>query len=243
MSYALEYPVAAYARPTERATFIRRTYLHVAGAVLAFVGVEALIMSWIGATHEAHEKVFRFFMGTPVSWLFVVGAFIGVGALARYWARNGASPALQYLGLGLYVVAQAIIFVPLLLIARYYTGDPLLIEKAGVLTLFAFGGLTGAAFITRKDFSFLGPILMIGGFLALGLIVVATFFSGLSLGLWFGFFLVALASAGILYDTSNIIHHYSTNMHVAAALALFASLATMFYYILWILIQLNSQRR
>jgi FtsH-binding integral membrane protein len=241
MSYALEYPVAAYARPSERATFIRRTYLHLAGAVLAFVGLEAALMSWIGATHEAHINVMRFFAGSPWSMLLIVGAFIGVGYLARYWAMSTASPALQYLGLGLYVVAEALIFVPILIIAAYYT-DPTIIPKAGVLTLAAFAGLTAAAFITRKDFSFLGPILSIAGFLVIGLIIAGIFFSGFTLGLWFSFLMVGLASAYILYDTSNVIHHYSTNMHVAAALALFASLATLFYYILRILIQLSDRR-
>src|SRR5205807_1595367 len=120
----------------------------------------------------------------------------------------------------------AVVFIPILLLAKYYTGDPTLIPKAGILTLCAFGGLTAAALVTRKDFSFLGPILSVASFLVIGLIVVAIFFSGFTLGLWFSFLMVGLASAYILYDTSNIIHYYSTNMHVAAALALFASLAT-----------------
>ena len=40
---------------------------------------------------------------------------------------------------------------------------------------FQFGGLTMSVFVTRKDFSFLGPILTVGSLIALGLIVVAIF--------------------------------------------------------------------
>ena len=50
--------------------------------------------------------------------------------------------------------------------------------------------------------------------------------------------LVILACGFILYDTSNVLHHYRTDQHVGAALELFASLALLFYYILRISIYL-----
>ena len=40
------------------------------------------------------------------------------------------------------------------------------------------------------------------------------------------------AGVAVLYDTSNIMHHYPQDKHVAASMALFASIAMMFYYIL-----------
>ncbi|EHY1099267.1 Bax inhibitor-1 family protein, partial [Salmonella enterica subsp. enterica serovar Schwarzengrund] len=43
----------------------------------------------------------------------------------------------------------------------------------------------------------------------------------------------------ILYDTSNIIHHYPTDRPAGAALHLFASIATMFWYILRIFMSRN----
>ena len=147
---------------------------------------------------------------------------------------------MQYVGLGLYVVLQALIFLPLMTIATVYSGDPTLIPKAGIMTLALFGGLSAAALITRKDFSFLGPIVCVASFCALGLIIAAWIF-GFQLGLWFSFAVVALTAASILYKTSNMLHYYSTNMHVAAALALFASVAQLFYYIIIILLQ--TQRR
>jgi FtsH-binding integral membrane protein len=44
--------------------------------------------------------------------------------------------------------------------------------------------------------------------------------------------MVALAGGAILFDTSNVLHRYPTDRHVAAALALFASVALMFWYVL-----------
>src|SRR5205823_2248689 len=102
-----------------------------------------------------------------VTQLILLAAFIGTGYVARAWAANSTVPAMQYLGLGLYVVAEAIIFVPILLIAKYYTRDPDVIAKAGILTGCVFAGLTTAAFTTGKDFSFLRPILSMASFLML----------------------------------------------------------------------------
>ena len=238
MSYAGEYPVAAYARPTERAAFIRNTYLHLAGAILAFVGVEAGLLHLIGSSQNPEQL--RHLLLQPSTFMVIMLAFMAGGYLGNYWARSTASPALQYLGLGLYVVLQAVIFLPLMTIATVYSGDPSLIPKAGVMTLALFGGLTAAAFITRKDFSFLGPILCIGSFCVLGLIVASWMF-GFQIGLWLSFVIVAISAASILYTTSNMMKYYSTNMHVAAALALFASVAQMFYHILLILLQTSRR--
>ena len=44
--------------------------------------------------------------------------------------------------------------------------------------------------------------------------------------------MVIFAGAAILYQTSNILRHYRTDQHVAAALALFAAIALLFWYIL-----------
>lgn len=78
--------------------------------------------------------------------------------------------------------------------------------------------------------SFLRSILMIGGFIALGVIVASIVF-GFSLGMLFAAIMVLFAAGAILYDTSNVLHHYRTDQHVAASLALFASVALLFWYV------------
>ena len=237
MSYALEYPIAARAPASERAAFIRRTYGHLAGAILAFAAIEFVLLNLPGK-----DQFIRAMFASNMSWLILVGLFIGVSWLADSWARSSTSVALQYLGLSLYVLLEAVIFLPILYIASESPvfQDQHLIESAGILTLGVFAGLTAAVFVTGRDFSFLGPILTVAGFLALGLIVAAVIFQ-FSLGLVFCFGMLALASGYILYDTSNVLHHYRTDQHVAAALALFASVALLFYYILRILMAANRR--
>jgi FtsH-binding integral membrane protein len=236
--YEMDMPLAAQAERSERAAFIRRTYAHLAGAVLAFLAIEAAIFSMfpLDSIHNAIGTLFQ----SPVTILLVFAAFIGSGFVARWWAHGSTSPAIQYAGLALYVAVQALFFVPLLYVAYRYTGDSTIIPTAGILTLCVFGGLTMAVFTTGKDFSFLGPILSLAGFILLGVIVAAIFFP-IGLGLGFSFIMVAFASAYILYDTSNVLHHYRTDQHVGAALELFASLALLFYYILRILIATSSR--
>jgi FtsH-binding integral membrane protein len=234
MSRAFEYPViAAHAPADARAAFIRRTYGHLAGAILAFVALEGLLLQIPGI-----EQVVLT-MSSGFVWLVILGAFMGVSWLANTWARSDTSPAMQYMGLGLYVAVESVIFLPILYIAKQYF--PGAIPTAAVLTLMMFLGLTATVFITRHDFSYLGPILAIGGFLALGLIVVGILFLPNILGVFFCFAMVALASGYILYYTSNVLHHYRTDQHVAAALALFASVALLFWYILRIVMAANRR--
>ena len=241
MSYAMEHPIAIRAQESARATFIRRTYGHLAGAILAFTAIEFVIFGALLPTVESRMQLFQTLFSIRYSWLLLVGAFVGVGWLANAWAQSNVSRGLQYAGLGLYVLAEALIFVPLLCIATSLA-DPTIIPTAGIMTLAMFGGLTASVFITGKDYSFLGPVLSIGGLIALGLIIAACLF-GFTLGLVFSFAMVALVSGYIIYDTSNVLHHYRTDQYVAASLALFASVALLFYYILMILIQLSGSRR
>jgi FtsH-binding integral membrane protein len=235
-AYDVRYGVSvAESMPAERAAFIRRTYAHLAGAILAFVALETVLIATIPP-----QAIFDLLATSPYSWLIVLGVFMVGGWVAQWWAESSVSPALQYAGLALYVVLQAIVFLPLLMLAWHYTKDPNVIPTAGILTLAVFGGLTLTVFTTRTDFSFLGPILWVGALIAMGVIVAGIIF-GFSLGLIFSFAMVALMSGYILYYTSAVMLHYNTNQHVAAALALFAAVATLFWYILRIVMALSSR--
>lgn len=215
---------AAQAAADERSEFISKTYLHLAGAIGLFVVLEAVLLNLPGI-----ENLVGLMIGSKVGWLVVLGLFMLVSYVADNWARSAQSLTTQYLGLGLYVLAESVIFVPLLFIAQAMA--PQAISTAAVTTFALFGVLTAIVFTTRKDFSFLRGILMFGGFAALGLIAVAILF-GFNLGPIFTYAMIALACGYILYDTSNVLHHYRIGQHVAAALALFASVALLFWYIL-----------
>ncbi len=214
-------PVAA-ASADARSAFLARTYNHLLGAILGFTALEVFYF-WSGAA----ETMARNMLG--MNWLLIMGGFILVSWLASRAAATSMSLSTQYLALAGFVFAESIIFVPLLYIADAYA--PGAIQSAAVLTLLGFAGLTAIAFWTRKDFSFLGGMLRWVMVVALIAIVGAVLF-GFQLGTWFSVAMVGVAGAAILYDTSNIIHHFPEDRHVAASLQLFASVALMFWYLL-----------
>ena len=196
--------------------------MHVAVAILAFGAVEYLLLKTVPL-----ETVLTMVSGRYI-WLAVIGVFWLASMLATKLSFS-LSRNTQYLGLGLYVLIEAVIFLPMLGIASLYA--PQVITQAALVTLFMFAGLTATVFFTNKDFSFLRNIIVIGGFVALGVIVAGSIF-GWNLGLWFSLAMVGLASASILYETYNIKNVYNKEQYVGAALQMFASIMLLFWYIL-----------
>lgn len=232
-SYAERCPDAVIdAQPTEQGQFLARTYGHLVGAVGAFVLLEFLFFA-IGF----QEIMLKVVVSSRWSWLLILGAFMVVSWLASRAAHTAISKPVQYGALGLFVLAEGIIFLPLLAIAeRFFPGT---ITNAAILTFLLFGALTAVVFYTRKDFSFLRGILIFGGIAALIAIVGAVIF-GFTLGWWFSVLMIGFACCAILYDTSKIMREYPTDRYVGASLELFASLALLFWYVLQLLMQLRS---
>ena len=160
----------------------------------------------------------------------MLGLFIVGGWVANSWARQATNPVMAYAGLALYVLLEAVIFIPLLHQAVFRAG-PDVLPSAALVTLVLFGGLTGIVFLTRKDFSFMKGILGVASLGAFATIVAAILF-GFNLGVLFSGAMVILAGGYTLYYTSNVLHHYRTDQHVAASLALFSAIALMFWYVL-----------
>lgn len=219
-----------------RGRFIVNTYLHLFAAIVAFV----LLTSVWFITPVASIIMGALVSAGRVGMVLLMLGFVGASTLADRWARDATSLATQYLGLGLYVVAESLLFVPLIAITvvRAAETNPYILPEAGLLTTVLFGCLTGVVFITRQDFSFLRSVLLWGGIAALVLALGSVIF-GFSLGLFFSWAMVALAGGYILYDTSNVLHRYRTTQHVSAALALFAS----FTLLLWYVIRILGRRR
>lgn len=228
--------VAALSQQAERTTFIRRTYLHLGAAVLAFVAILTTFFAIVPA-----QEVLQFMrpMLGGFGWLLFLGAFMVVSWVARSWASSNSSQGMQYAGLGLYVVAEAVLFVPLMAFATIIDPSGAILQQAAIITSLVFGGLTAFVFLTGADFSGLGKFLWLGGLVAMGIIVAGMIF-GFSLGLWFSGAMILLAAGYILYDTSNVMHHYRTDQHVAASLALFASVALLLWYVIQILMSLQN---
>jgi FtsH-binding integral membrane protein len=229
-------PIVAQAGADARAAFITKTYLHLLGAIVVFAALEML---WF-ATPVAGLMLNLVSRGR-FAWLLFIGAFVGVSYVADQWALNSTSRPKQYAGLGLYALFESILFVPLIAMAIVVgaEGNSAVLPRAIVITLTMFGCLTGIVFVTRKDFSFMRGALMLAGVAAFGLGILSMLF-GFTLGMFFSYAMVALACGYILYDTSNVMLRYRTNQHVAAALALFAAVMLLFWYVLRIML---SRRR
>ena len=102
LEYEFRSGSAAYALPEARATFIRKTYAHLAYALLGFAVLEYALLNFPG-----HEVLVGYL---TYEWWLALLLFIVVGWVADYWARSEASRGLQYVGLAVYVVAEAVIF-------------------------------------------------------------------------------------------------------------------------------------
>jgi FtsH-binding integral membrane protein len=213
-------PVAE-ASVESRSNFIWKCYAHVIGGILAFAAVEAYLIS-SGIAFPVANFLLK-------SWLLTLGGFMLVAWGATHVAHRLTSKPAQYAAYAVFIVAEALIFTPLILFA--WTKAPDVLDSAIGVTVIGCIGLIAVAMITRKDFSFLRGILMWGFFLALGAIAGGILF-GFQLGTWFSVAMIGFAGAAVLYDTSNILHHYPEDRYVAASMALFASIALMFWYVL-----------
>ncbi|MBT9188601.1 Bax inhibitor-1/YccA family protein [Zobellia russellii] len=211
----------------EKAAFYRKTYAHLAGAVLLFILIETLFFQIPPLLN------FALSLTQGYSWLIMLGGFLFITNYAERLALKSDKNSTHYWGLLLYVVAEAFIFIPLIFIAITMTesGSHDILNQAAIMTLSLFTGLSAIVLLTQKDFSFLKSILAVGFAIALGLIVAGILF-GFNLGLLFSAAMVILASGSILYQTSNLVHKYKSNQYVAASLGLFASLMLLFWYIL-----------
>jgi FtsH-binding integral membrane protein len=220
--------LVANASDVERQTFYRKTYAHVALGILGFIAAE-----WFLINNVSEEFIFSMISSRWI-WLLILGAF---WMISMFTDKLALSPDrnTQYLGLMLFAVVEAVIFLPLIYIALVFVGGDI-IKQAAVMSLALFGGLSAVVLLTKADFSFLRTGLIIGGFIALGLIVAGALF-GFQMGLWFSVGMVVLATGSILYETSQLKYKYHTEQYVGAGLRLFASLMLLFYYILSILLR------
>ena len=207
----------------ERSTFIWKCYAHVVGAILALVAVETYLFA-----SGAWVPIARAMAGSPMAVLI---GFIALSWGAGHVAHRLESTAAQYAAFGAFVVLWAIMFVPLLAIAIRMDPSGTIIQSAAMTTVVGCAALVATVMITRKDFSFLRGVLVWGFFIAIGLIAASWAF-GWHLGTWFSVGMIGFAGVAVLYDTSNIMHHYPQDKYVAASMALFASIAMMFFYIL-----------
>jgi FtsH-binding integral membrane protein len=243
---------------SDRVTFLRKTYAHLGLALLAFAGLAG------GMLKYAPEFSWKFstMFGTSLFAMLAMMVLMMVGLwVAERWVRSSTSRGVQYLGLGLGVAIYAFLFQPLIWtlmlkfshynpeqIALIRTGHMIpvmngaaveILTQAILITLAVFIGLTLVVFISKKDFSFMRGVLMIASFGAMGMILAAIVF-GFSLGAFFAGFMILLMAGYILFETSAIMKDFPPTAHIAAAMMLFSTVVTLFWYVLRLLMSLRS---
>jgi FtsH-binding integral membrane protein len=208
-----------------RADFVVRVYQHVLLAVGVFVAFETvLFMTGIAETFGNFV-----FGGGGMTWLLILGGFMVGQFIVGQSVANMDNPSVQYAGLFGSAALYSVLFSPILWYSfRDGSQD---VVMAAVVTAVGFAGLTVIGFITRKDLSFMRPLIMWGSFAAMGAILISLF-TNAQLGVWFSVAMIALSGAAILYQTQAIVRQYPAWAHIAAAVGLFSSLMTMFYYVL-----------
>lgn len=102
------------------------------------------------------------------------------------------------------------------------------------MTALVFFGLSAFALVTKKDFSFMGKFLLVGGLVLIAGVLANLFLglTGLHLAISAGF--VIFSSALILYQTSEIIHGGETN-YIRATVGLFVAIYNLFLSLLTLL--------
>ncbi|HEY1810715.1 MAG TPA: Bax inhibitor-1 family protein [Kofleriaceae bacterium] len=240
---------------SDRVAFLRKTYGLLGVSLVAFAAITAGIMNYMTATSFGFSK---FAFQGQLNWLLVLGLFMVVGVVAQKLAMSQTSRGLQFVGLGVAVVAQALLLQPLLwvLMVKFGNADTLfvgnglhpalsgeaskILGEAVVITLAVFGGLTATVFITRKDFSFMRGTLTMASFGLLGVIIASAIF-GFHLGVLFLGIGILVLAGYILYQTSLIMSYFPPTAFVAAALMLFSTVATLFWYVLQLLMEMNRR--
>jgi len=226
-------PIVAQADQMDAAQFYRKTYGLVALAFAGFASllylffitpVAGLFMNTIGAMYNS--------LG-GFTWLIVMLAFWAGTYYAQKLASNRADRSSQYAGLGLYVVLEALIFIPLITVVALSTkgnvGDILI--PACTLTGALVLGLTIAVQFTQVDFSFLRVIITIGSICAIGAIIMFAIM-GINPGTWFALAMILLMASVILYQTHVIKNNCSTEDYVIAAFILFSAFVTLLWYVI-----------
>lgn len=216
---SMQATTAAEASVAERMSFIRKVYALFFAASLFAIGGVAL-----GLTTPA---VLDFAFGHPWIMLFMM---IG-GVFAAQAVRHVRG--LNLVALFGFTTLTGVMISPLMYVVSM--NNPASILAAGVLTVGIFGGLTAYAFVSKRDFSFMRGMLMIG-------LVVVVLASLLNIFLTISAFSFAISAAAlvlfsgfVLYDTSNIIRHYPVNEYIAGALSLYLDAFNIFLALINIL--------
>lgn len=225
-AYSLDTRPVAQLPETDRATFLGRVYTHLAAAIVLFVAFEFVLFQ-AGIAERVHD----FVTAGGTRWLMFMGLFMVGSWLGQAAASDLRNTSKQYAGLfGMSAVYSLIFTVPLYRVFEVENNSGT-VWSAAFVTALGFAGLTAVAWFTKSDLSFLRPVMMFGGVIALIAIVGSIVFK-IQLGAWFSIAMIGLMGVSILYQTQSIVRRYPADAYVGAAVQLFSSVMMMFWYVL-----------
>jgi modulator of FtsH protease len=220
-SSTTQMPMVAQTSVETRLNFIRKTYVLFLLGILTAVAAGAVCLQ----VPSVYNAVIGLLRSSPfILLLLILGASFGAQAVSRVEGLN-------YVALFGFTGLMGLVFAPI--VALY---APAVVGQAAFLTVVIFGSLTAYAFISRKDFSYLGGMLFIGLIsLILGGLANAFFFKSGAASYMMAWITVLIFSGYVLYDTSQIINRYDERGYCSAALALFLDFLNIFMALLRIL--------
>jgi FtsH-binding integral membrane protein len=209
-------------RAEERSAFVRSVYLWLMGGfAVAAVGVLSTPFV-VGAL----AKVFGGYLFLPL----IVG-FYGTAM----WARSVSTkrPQNRYAYAAFTFVAG--ILAGICMVSAAKAAGPGIVLAAFAMTAADFLVLSSVAFITKKDFSFLGSFILMGMGVAVVGIIIGFFYQAEIFHLMISAIIVIACSAKILWDTSRMLQTGDYSDAAGFALSLFISLLNIFLNLLRLL--------
>ena len=163
----------------------------------------------------------------PVHWLIMLVVFLG-GPFVINALRNSA---MGLVAIFAFTGAMGYILGPILSLYLALPNGAQIVTTAFGLTGVIFLGLSGYTLVSRKNFSFMGGFLMVGFLVMLAAIVLNIFLEIPALSLAISAAMVLLLSAGILYETSAMVHGGETN-YITMTVALYTSIFALLMHLL-----------
>jgi len=238
---------ASISRAASRSSFLKRVYgLFTASIIFSAIGAMVALNAGVASSQAIIQIGGQSVTVPPLVAYF--GQHYIIAALVMLGSVFGASMVRHVKGLNvlaLFGMATVIgvIIAPTLFYATLVAGlgktlSAAPVRDAFILSALGFGGLTGYALTTTKDFSFLGGALTMGIFVVIGASLLNLFVGSSVFSLAISSVAVLLFGAFVLYDTSRLLHSDEDDA-VGGAIQLYLDFLNIFLS----LVRILSSRR
>jgi uncharacterized protein len=206
-----------------RKPFLQKVYL--------FLGIGLFLFSLASVFLQytpIPKSILSWYVSSSWAYLISLGLLFAFSYVSEVLARS-ENTVLQKVGLVAYAGIEALFFAPLFLIAQ--SVSPLIIPISLGITLILFVLLSLVAVRYADTFRKWRMIFVYGGVITLAAVVLSIVF-GFTLGIWFSYAMIVFIGGAILYETATVLKDYEDDQYIAAALMLLASIITLLWYVI-----------